>query len=284
MASDFIVHHDVVTAPGASPDRLMLVLHGILGSGANWRTFARRLAAAHPSWGFVLVDLRAHGQSTAAPPPHTLTAAAEDLVRLGGALDRPVRGALGHSFGGKVALALAGIHPSPLDQVWVLDSQPGARLEELTSARTAAVVRMLEDMPKVLPSRDRFVEIVEERGHDRTFAAWLAMNLRRRAEGEGYELRIDMAAIRALFESYYETDLWPVVERHERARELIFVVGGRSEVLRPEDRQRLAEVAARSPGLTVHTMPEAGHWLHIDDPEGLFAIVSRGLSGPLAKE
>lgn len=282
MSSGFLVHHDLVTSGGAPPERWMLILHGILGSGANWRTFARRLAASCPAWGFVLVDLRAHGQSTNAPSPHNLEAAADDLIRLQEALQKPVRGVLGHSFGGKVALSLADRFPVRLDQVWVLDSQPGAKLEELTSARTSAVVRMLEQMPRVLPTRERFVEIVEEQGHDRTFAAWLAMNLRR--DGEGYVLRVDMSAIRALFESYYRTDLWPVVERHDRARELSFVVGGRSEVLSDGDRARLAEIAAREPHLRVHTLASAGHWVHIDDPEGLFAIVKSALSASNASE
>ena len=275
MSSEFLVHHDLVTAGGLAPRRWMLVLHGILGSGANWRTFARRLAAACPSWGFVLVDLRAHGQSAGAPPPHSIAAAADDLIRLQAALDRPVRGVLGHSFGGKVALALADRNPARLDQVWVLDAQPGARPEELQSERTAAVVRMLEQMPDVLPSRERFVQIVEEQGHDRTFAAWLAMNLRR--DGDGYRLRVDMTAIRALFESYYLTDLWHVVERHDKARDLGFVLGGRSDVLREEDRARLLDIARREPHVRVHVLPTAGHWVHIDDPEGLFAVLSSAL-------
>jgi len=275
MSADFIVHHDLVTAPSSAPERWMLVLHGILGSGANWRSFARRLAAACPSWGFVLVDLRAHGQSTAAPPPHSLLAAATDLVVLQNKLNRNVRGVLGHSFGGKVALALADVFPQRLDQVWVLDAQPGARPEELDSARTAAVLRMLEHMPEVLPSRERFVEIVEERGYDRTFSAWLAMNLRR-SEG-GYVLRVDMTAMRALFTSYYTTDLWHVVDHHEKARDMHFVVGGKSDVVRPVDRERLADAARRAPHLQVHTLPEAGHWLHVDDPEALFALVSSAL-------
>lgn len=260
----------------------MLVLHGILGSGANWRSFARRLATACPSWGFVLVDLRAHGQSADAPPPYTLRAAAEDLLRLEATLGKPIAAVLGHSFGGKVALALAEISPTPLDQVWVLDSLPGSRTEELASPRTAAVVRMLEDMPQSFPTRERFVEIVEERGHDRTFAAWLAMNLRR--DGDAYRLRIDMTKIRALFASYYHTDLWPVVEHPAKARELHFVVGGRSDVIAPDDRARLAAIAARAPHLHVHTLPSAGHWLHVDDPEGLFAVVSSALCASPASE
>src|ERR1700679_538748 len=120
--SSFVPSHARVTAPGAEPSRWMLVLHGILGSGANFRSFARRLAAARPDWGFVLVDLRMHGQSQEAPPPHTLAAAAEDLVRLGVELALPIAGVMGHSFGGKVALAYTGAAPRELEQVWVLDA------------------------------------------------------------------------------------------------------------------------------------------------------------------
>lgn len=284
MSVDFLVHHDLVAAQAASPEKWMLVLHGILGSGANWRSFARRLASACPRWGFVLVDLRAHGQSTSAPPPHTVRAAADDLVRLQAHLKLPVKGVLGHSFGGKVALALADVNPTRFEQVWVLDSQPGTRHEELTSARTAAVVRMLEEMPRTLPTRDRFVEIVEERGYDRTFAAWLAMNLRRSPDGDGFALRVDMRAIRSMFESYYETDLWDVVTHHEKAEEMRFVVGGKSDVLSAADRSRLQDSAARAAHVTVHTLPSAGHWVQVDDPEGLFAIVSSALMPSLPSE
>ena len=71
--SDFVPHHALVTAEGGgAPSRWMLVLHGILGSGGNFRTIARRLVAARPEYGFALVDLRHHGQSPGAgggPPP-----------------------------------------------------------------------------------------------------------------------------------------------------------------------------------------------------------------------
>ena len=34
--------HQTLHAPGVTPARWMLFLHGILGRGANWRGFARR--------------------------------------------------------------------------------------------------------------------------------------------------------------------------------------------------------------------------------------------------
>ncbi|RME20698.1 MAG: alpha/beta hydrolase, partial [Deltaproteobacteria bacterium] len=45
------------------------VLHGILGSGNNWRAFGRRLVERAPGWKLRLVDLRNHGDTGPAPPP-----------------------------------------------------------------------------------------------------------------------------------------------------------------------------------------------------------------------
>ena len=116
----FLPFHSIVTATSANPSRYMLVLHGIFGAGGNFRTFIRRLADTCPNWGFVLVDLRGHGQSLGAPPPHTVEASAQDLVHLGTHLGLEIRGIMGHSFGGKVALAHAGLRPDELGVVLFL--------------------------------------------------------------------------------------------------------------------------------------------------------------------
>jgi pimeloyl-ACP methyl ester carboxylesterase len=55
-------------AAAAPPVRTAFLLHGLLGQGRNWRTFARRLVAAAaeagaPNWRLLLVDLRCHGQT-----------------------------------------------------------------------------------------------------------------------------------------------------------------------------------------------------------------------------
>src|SRR4051812_24710793 len=63
MADDPILAHTRVAAPGRTPERWLLVLHGIYGAGRNWGSIARRLVEARPEWGAVLVDLRMHGQS-----------------------------------------------------------------------------------------------------------------------------------------------------------------------------------------------------------------------------
>ena len=56
-----------------------MFLHGILGRGSNWQTFAKRVCKARPEHGAVLPDLRMHGDSQALPPPHTLADGCRDV-------------------------------------------------------------------------------------------------------------------------------------------------------------------------------------------------------------
>lgn len=276
MASpEFVPHHALVTAAGAAPDRWMLVLHGIFGSGANWRTFARRLADARPGWGFILVDLRAHGASQDAPPPHTVGAAADDLCRLGDRLGLDIRGVMGHSFGGKVALAYVGRRPGQLARAFVLDADPGAQPEASRSSPTRGVLDLLASIPQPLPSRERFLEIVQASGQSRAIAEWLAMNVRR-AE-EGFRLRMDLGALSSLLDDYFAQDFWSVLEDPRSAERIVVVLGGQSIALAPPARARLDALSARDPRLLVHVLERAGHWLHVDDPEGLFAILQGAL-------
>lgn len=271
----FVPHHALVTAPSASPTRWMLVLHGILGSGGNLRTLARRVAERCPSWGFVLVDLRMHGLSQGAPPPHTIAAAALDLLRLEAQLGLPIAGVMGHSFGGKVALAYLEKRGAPLDEAWVLDASPSAGTRgppKPTSTR--AVLAMLHALPEKFPSRERFLEMVTERGFSPATAAWLGMNVER-AGDEGFHLRLDLAAMDALLGDYFAVDLWHVLETPGYADRVHVVIGGRSDNYDAEARTRVGEIAH----VETHVLPEAGHWVHVDGLDALVEMVSASLCG-----
>ncbi len=268
--------HAVVAAEGATPNKHILFLHGILGSGSNWRTFARKLVAARPAWSAVLVDLRLHGQSQGFGPPHTLAACAGDLEELEGALDLPVGAVLGHSFGGKVALEYAGRRPK-LELAWILDSSPGARPDARGSESTVRIVKLLETVPERFSTREAFVDWVVQHGTDRPIAMWLAMNLRAAPGGEGYALRVDLPALRSLLDDYFARDEWPVIESAaggESATRFHLVVGGRSTVLDAEERARAEALARKSDRVRLHVIEGAGHWIHVDAPDALFDLVA----------
>jgi len=69
-------------------------------------------------------------------------------------------------------------------------------------------------------------------------------------------------------------DDWDVVTSVPAGHRLAFVVGGRSSVVEPEARARLAALAPR---VTLEEIPDAGHWLQVDAPDATFAAVERAL-------
>src|SRR5262249_36576931 len=123
----------------------------------------------------------------------------------------PVRAIAGHSFGGKVVLAArAAIAPR---QTWVLDSSPSPRPDAALDPTNpvARVLSLMESFPAVWPKRDDFVSAVTGAGFDLGLARWLAMNLAPGADG-ALRNRLDLAAIRAMLDDYYATDLWAALE------------------------------------------------------------------------
>jgi esterase len=276
------LHHSQVQARGAAPTRAVFFAHGILGSGSNLRGLAQRLVEREPDWLAVLVDLRGHGRSPNFTPPHTVEACAQDLCALEAALPWPVEGAVGHSFGGKVALAYHARRPG-LKRLGLLDSAPFARPDAAGSEETLAVIELLARAPARFGDRAEFIAYVHEHGQSRAIADWLAMNLER-VEG-GFRLRTDLQLIRALLDDYFRRDLWDVLERSSARIDL--VIGGRSRVWGPADQARARDLAAqrlfarapeaalRPDGLRVHVLPDAGHWVHVDDPAGTAAALAR---------
>lgn len=244
-------------------------MHGILGSGANLRSLALQLVQRTPGLVIALVDLRGHGRSEHGAPPHSVAQCAADLAELERALEFDVTGVVGHSFGGKVALAYHVLRPD-LQRVVLLDSAPFARPDRAGSEQTMAVIELLEQAPSRFAARPEFLAFVQQHGHSRGIADWLAMNLER--SDEGFRLRVDLAQIRALLDDYFTLDLWPVVE--QCAARVDLLIAGRSAVYGPSEIAR-AEALARASAGRVHThlVADAGHWLHVDAPEAALAVL-----------
>lgn len=272
-----VLHSEKLAAPGASPTRAVLFLHGILGSGGNLRGQARPLVEARSDLLAILVDLRAHGQSLGEDGPDTLESAAADLVHTARTWPVPVEAVVGHSFGGKVALAFARTCPD-VGAVMTLDSVPGRRLPGKRSETALEVLALLASMPGPWATRAAFVAQIEQHGFSRGLAQWLAMNLAQRPEGLVF--RLALPRIRALIDDYYQVDLWPVVEAAARSREgprVHLVIGSRSTMYASEDRERALALEAEGGGRVTVDVLDSGHWVHVDNPLGLSQVLLKRL-------
>ncbi|HEV2356580.1 MAG TPA: alpha/beta hydrolase [bacterium] len=263
-----MLNHVLVADPAARPRSWLLMLHGIFGAGRNWATVARRLAAARPDWGIVLVDLRMHGASQGLAPPHTLESCAADLVGLREVLDAPVGAVLGHSFGGKVALTYLERRPPELRGMWIVDADPSA-----SAPQGAAwdMLRAVDALPRRFGSRDELVAALGRFGFDRRVAEWMAANLDR--AGGGYRWRLDFAALEELLRDFFRSDLWNVVEHAPAGVDLHFVAATRSSVIGESSAARL-EAIRRTGGRVVLHRVDGGHWLNADNPDALVALLA----------
>lgn len=268
--------HEVVCAPGASPSRTAFFLHGILGAGRNWRSFTRRLAERHTDWRFVLPDLRNHGDSPALPPPHTVAACAEDLAALARSVGEPAV-VVGHSFGGKVALAWgeavskrAG--PSVLRHLAVLDAPPGPAAHEPGAHEVLHVIAAVRAAPSRARSREEIRDALRKRGLSETILAWLLTSTKH--DDGVWRWKYDLDGVDQMIGDYFGLDFWPFLEGLPAHLSALFVRAGRS------DRWTDAELARfASAPVALEVLPEAGHWVHVDDPDGLARVLDP-LFGP----
>ena len=273
--------------PEESDPRWMLFLHGILGRRANWRSFARRFVERREGWGAALIDLRDHGESQDLPGPRTVAAAGADLVPTCAAIVEGaggrVAGIVGHSFGGKVGICGASVwlgsspgagalaHKPELDELWVVDAPPGPRPRE--GGLTEQVFASLRSLPAVFDSRSDFVARLEDAGISRRTAQWLATNLIQ--AGPTWRLGLDLDRLEALVDDFAAVDAWPQLEAlSDRGVATTLVLGARSTAVSGEQRRR-ADALAGAGRLRVEVIPEAGHWVHVDNPEALLELLIR---------
>ena len=266
-----MLHHDLISTAG-KVQHWMLYLHGIYGMGRNWNAVARRVVSGRPGWGAAMIDLREHGASQGRTPPHTVEAAADDVIELIASLDAPVGAVVGHSFGGKVALMTArAMGDDAPGEVWIIDSTPSARAKPGGSAW-----EMLDHLRKssgVFRTRAMAVTELALRGVDEGTAQWISSNLERSREGN-YTWKIDLKAMEELLRSFFATDLWDVVESPPGDSVLHFVRASQASTLDDDDVMRLKKAVAASAGRVVLHDVKGGHWLNADNPDALVALMT----------
>jgi pimeloyl-ACP methyl ester carboxylesterase len=256
---------------GPRSERTIAFLHGILGRGSNLRTIAKRFVEARPHWTAWLVDMRGHGRSTKGTPGPSLEAAARDFVNMSARATPPLHAIVGHSFGGKVALEAARIGAmASLEHVVVIDSFPGTREPLGADDSALAVIEKIKALPGTLASKSDFVDALVAGGITRSVAQWLAQSVE--IEGDRVRFVLDLEEIRALLLDYFARDLWPVVESPPGVASVHLVIGDRSDAYSPADRERAARIAASTERVTVDIL-HAGHWVHVDDPDGMLRIL-----------
>lgn len=243
----------------------LLILHGLFGSRSNWRAIARQLSSTHR---VLLPDLRNHGAS---PWDDEMgyPAMAQDLERLIDTqrLERPV--VIGHSMGGKAAMALALAHTDRVGGLIVVDVAPvryADRMAGFVAAMQAIDLAAAGD-------RSTVQRMLTQSVPDPAVVPFLMQNLVLRESSLGW--RINLAAIGASLGliTGFPDDLRE--RRHDGPVRVI--AGGRSDYVSRRDG---AQFQPMFPRVSVDIVADAGHWVHADAPRQVIAIIRDELARP----
>jgi len=132
----------------------MLLIHGLVGSSANWRHNLEALAQHASVYAIDLVNMGQSQRVTGLDP--TLKATASRIVAVMDALNLAEADIVAHSHGGSVALMLAALHPRRVRRLILFaPANPYNRATDLMvriySTRSGAILaRMLPYLPALL--------------------------------------------------------------------------------------------------------------------------------------
>lgn len=238
--------------------RPVIILHGLFGTGDNWRTFAGMLKDQYE---VILLDLRNHGRSFWSDD-FNYEIAAQDVVDLMDELEIQHADIIGHSMGGKVAMTLAQNHPDRVDKLVVVDiaRKKYPRGHDLIfDAIFSIEPAQLNDRKE---AEDKLALKIGEQG----VRQFLLKSLARDKEG-GFRWKTNF---KALFKSYEE--ILSEVEVTEIKAKTLFIRGSRSSYIREEEVSRLKDYMPEAEVSVVSI--DAGHWVHAERPKELFGHVS----------
>ncbi len=245
---------------GAGPP--LVILHGLFGSGRNWKAIAARLAATHHVY---TPDLRNHGRS-----PWTESMSYRELAGdVASFIERHDLGktvVLGHSMGGKAAMVLALEQPGRLDALIVLDIAPLRYEHSLSSYVEAMQDVNLGGMTR----RDEADRLLRTRIPDSGVRAFLLQNLVFR--DRRFDWRINLPVLAAHMGEL--ADFPAIAPACSYDGQALFLYGERSPYRQAAHDQ---EVYRLFPNAEIVVIPGAGHWLHVDQPERLTADIRRFL-------
>ena len=248
------------TVTGQGPPAL--VLHGLFGSGTNWRTIARRLGSRLECH---LVDLRNHGRSPHARGMAYPALAADVLAYLDtNRLDRA--GFIGHSMGGKTAMALALTAPERVRWLVVADIAPAPSPSDHRPILEALRRLALDTLGSRAAADTALARSVSDLG----LRQFLLQNL---VHGDGgLRWRIDLEAIAEALPDL--TGFPPTAPGAAYRGPTLFLRGERSDYLTVHHESR---ISALFPCASLDTIAGAGHWLHAEQPIAVTERIARFL-------
>ena len=241
---------------GVGP-KTLVVLHGLMGSMDNWRTVQLALAA-HAR--VVCLDLANHGKS-----PHvatfTLRSMAMDVYETMDDLGIESATLMGHSLGGKVAMLMASERPDRVQGLVIVDIMPGAFAPAHLFVLRACQRLDLEGAT----TRAQLDAGLAENVVQPETRAFLLKNVVRDEAGR-FAWRVPLDYLIANYKAV--SDAVPIGQPYEGP---VWVVAGGKSLFKVQNHE--CDMRKHFPHMKFKLFPDAGHLLHIEEPQQFTHVV-----------
>jgi esterase len=244
----------------------LVMLHGLSGHARTWDDTAAPLSG---DYHVLAVDQRGHGD-TGWAPEYGFAPMAEDLLGFLDALDLREVTLMGLSMGGIVSFVFAAAHPERVRRLVVMDIGP-----EIAPAGAANVASVLAAKDTFSSEDEAFAQAraSNPRPTDVRVRHRVSHNLRALPDGTlTFKYDKTLNNPRNLFD-FTPGQLWQAW-RAVRCPVLL-VRGDDSDVLATETAQRML---AENPSASMASVPQCGHSITLDNPDGLLEVVSPWLA------
>lgn len=249
----------------------LIIVHGLYGASDNWLSIGKALAR---DFHVYLVDQRNHGQSPHSDT-HDYPAMRDDLLTFmdSQGLDKAVL--VGHSMGGKTIMFLAEAYPDRVDALIVIDMAPTTCHPDDRSSQARTHQAIVRGMLSVDFSRVKKREDVDEQlavfVHSKKIRNFLMKNVARTGEG-GYYWKLNAAVIGKELPSIFEgLDLSKYTPGNGiTGFPVLFIRGEHSDYINDDCIPAIKRVF---PMAEMVTIPDAGHWLHVEQPDLLVKTI-----------
>ncbi len=242
----------------------LIILHGLYGASDNWVSIARQL---QDDYHVYILDQRNHGQS-----PHSdeqnYELMANDLQEFYNEKNITKAHLIGHSMGGKTAMRFALANPELIDKLVILDIAPKSyasfsNYAQITNDHASIIQAMLDVDCKMAGSRSDIDKQLSNKLPDQKLRQFLLKNIERTKSGE-YQWRLNLQIIQDSLEGLMDgfSKLNPEDSRVKIPS--IFIRGEKSGYIMDEDTLIIRKFFKDA---EVVSIPEAGHWLHAEQPE-----------------
>ncbi|KAA0150027.1 hypothetical protein FNF29_00486 [Cafeteria roenbergensis] len=261
---------------GAGPQRPPLfIMHGLLGSSSNFRSIAANDKLSGPADVFT-IDLRNHGRSGHSRDA-SIAAMADDLLRVASERAGPTGefDVLGHSLGGKVAMAAALRSPERVRRLVVADISPVPYDASSSSWQevSAVVQAVARTRPQDLTHRSQGQQMLEDAGVDPAYRGFILQNLVPR-KPSGFDWRCNVPVLLDHMAEFAGFPFDPVPSPLSPPQ-TVFIRGARSDYV--SERLHGAAIERMFPGARIESIEGAGHFVHAEKPAEFIEAVARAL-------